>query len=244
MNKAEFLEILRDYLKKDLSENEVNDILRDYEEYFVDGLIEGKNDMEIISALGSPKSISRDIISQIKDNDGVSTSTKDSIEDKIQKGKIKVKEQYKKSKDYISEKLTPDLEGKGNGFSSGFIKIVLTILTILIIIPAFSFAMAILGVGIALVGTLIGFLVSVPFIISIIWSVPQLASLLIFASIGFIGGQILAWQIYILIIKLAKSLVQNYINWIKTRNIYINASKKQDELKKGIFDEEGDDIDE
>ncbi|RRH08087.1 DUF1700 domain-containing protein, partial [Clostridioides difficile] len=54
LNKTEFLEILKDYLKKDFSESEVNDILRDYEEYFVDGLIEGKSDMEIIASLGSP----------------------------------------------------------------------------------------------------------------------------------------------------------------------------------------------
>ena len=37
LNKSEFLEILKDYLGKDFSEYEVNDILRDYEEYFVDG---------------------------------------------------------------------------------------------------------------------------------------------------------------------------------------------------------------
>ena len=69
MNKSEFLEILKDYLRKDFSEYEVNDILRDYEEYFVDGIIEGKSDMEIISALGSPKSIAKDLVSQMKEKD-------------------------------------------------------------------------------------------------------------------------------------------------------------------------------
>ena len=43
MKKEDFLEILRDYLKKGFSEDEVMDILRDYEEYFVDGIIEGKS---------------------------------------------------------------------------------------------------------------------------------------------------------------------------------------------------------
>ena len=65
LNKNEFLEILKDYLRKDFSDDEVNDILRDYEEYFVDGLIEGKSDMEIISALGSPKAIAKELISQV-----------------------------------------------------------------------------------------------------------------------------------------------------------------------------------
>ena len=57
MKKEDFLEILRDYLKKGFSEDEVMDILRDYEEYFVDGIIEGKSEIEIIQSLGSPKEI-------------------------------------------------------------------------------------------------------------------------------------------------------------------------------------------
>ena len=69
MNRKEFLDILRDYLKKDFSEDEINDIIRDYEEYFVNGEIEGKSDLDTIAALGSPKSIARDLINQIKDED-------------------------------------------------------------------------------------------------------------------------------------------------------------------------------
>ena len=37
--------------------DEITDILRDYEEYFVDGIIEGKSEIEIIESLGSPKEI-------------------------------------------------------------------------------------------------------------------------------------------------------------------------------------------
>ena len=55
MKKEDFLEILKDYLKKGFSEDEVTDILRDYEEYFVDGIIEGKSEIDIIQSLGSPK---------------------------------------------------------------------------------------------------------------------------------------------------------------------------------------------
>ena len=61
MKKEDFLEILRDYLKKGFSEDEINEIVRDYEEYFVDGLIEGKTEMEIISSLGSPKEIANEL---------------------------------------------------------------------------------------------------------------------------------------------------------------------------------------
>ena len=64
MKKEDFLEILRDYLKKGFSEDEVMDILRDYEEYFVDGIIEGKSEIEIKSSLGSPKEIAIELLSE------------------------------------------------------------------------------------------------------------------------------------------------------------------------------------
>ena len=62
MRKEDFLEILKDYLKNDFSEDEVIDILRDYEEYFVNGAIEGKSEIEIISSLGSPKEIANELL--------------------------------------------------------------------------------------------------------------------------------------------------------------------------------------
>ena len=64
MKKEDFLEILRDYLKKGFSQDEVNDIVRDYEEYFVDGIIEGNSEMEIISSLGSPKEIANELLAE------------------------------------------------------------------------------------------------------------------------------------------------------------------------------------
>ena len=64
MKKEDFLDILRDYLKKDFSEDEITDILRDYEEYFVDGIIEGKSEIEIIESLGSPKEIASELLAQ------------------------------------------------------------------------------------------------------------------------------------------------------------------------------------
>ena len=73
MKKEDFLEILRDYLKKGFSEDELTDILRDYEEYFVDGIIEGKSEIEIIESLGSPKEIANELLkeSNIKDENKV-----------------------------------------------------------------------------------------------------------------------------------------------------------------------------
>lgn len=87
LSKQEFLEILRDYLKKDFSDDEVNDIIRDYEEYFVDGIIEGKSDMEIISQLGSPKTISEEFVSQIK-GDKISEDNDQIVNKRVLNSKI------------------------------------------------------------------------------------------------------------------------------------------------------------
>ena len=37
---------------------------RDYEEYFVDGIIEGKSEIEIIQSLGSPKEIANELLAE------------------------------------------------------------------------------------------------------------------------------------------------------------------------------------
>ena len=81
MKKEDFLEILRDYLKKGFSEDEVMDILRDYEEYFVDGIIEGKSEIDIIQSLGSPKEIANELLaeSNIKSENKVNLNDKEHV---------------------------------------------------------------------------------------------------------------------------------------------------------------------
>lgn len=61
INKAEYLDVLKDYLLKVYSEEESLDILRDYEEYFLNGKLDGKTEEEIILELGSPKKIVQDL---------------------------------------------------------------------------------------------------------------------------------------------------------------------------------------
>lgn len=57
MNKEEYLHELEVCLKKHLSRGEVEDILRDYGEYFEDGRRLNKTDMEISAKLGAPELI-------------------------------------------------------------------------------------------------------------------------------------------------------------------------------------------
>lgn len=66
MNKLEFLDILKDYLLKSYSKEESLSILRDYEEYFLNGKLDGKTEEEIILELGSPKKIVNDLLYEDK----------------------------------------------------------------------------------------------------------------------------------------------------------------------------------
>ncbi len=248
LNKTEFLEILKDYLKKDFSESEVNDILRDYEEYFVDGLIEGKSDMEIIASLGSPKSIARELILQTKEKDTEEEKiiNTDVLNDKFSKFKSdmkkgysilkdEAKEKYNKSKENINDKLTPSIEEGVGGLSRQVIKVLLVVLSLFLIIPAFAFVCAIISVAIGLICTLIAFVISIPFVIKFITMVPDITMFCIFAIIAFVGLEILAWQILLFVIKLGKQLLGSYINWIKRKNIYINANEKMEKRNKDIL---------
>ena len=67
-----------------------------------------------------------------------------------------------------------------------------------------------------------------PIIINFISQTHEVMGLYIFMSIAFVGGQILAWQIYIFIISIYKTSVNRYKSWMKTRKLYINASKKKE----------------
>ncbi|MDK2563347.1 DUF1700 domain-containing protein [Romboutsia sedimentorum] len=242
MNKKEFLEILKDYLKKNFSEDEINDILRDYEEYFLEGVIEGKSDIEIIAGLGSPKSIANELISETKNNYSSESSKSDNMKDQFNVFKLRAKDKYNDLKVEISEKLTPNIQNNNHNKDRKWIQVILAILSLILIIPAFTIIMTLVCIGIGLVGLLVVYLVTAPFIISFVMGTPQIAILYIFVSITFIGGQIFAWQLYIFVVKLCKKIIKQYINWLKTRNLYINASKKKEKYdnkeKENVFEED------
>ncbi|MDY2794369.1 MAG: DUF1700 domain-containing protein [Peptostreptococcus porci] len=72
MNKKEFLSELRLNLRQtysNIDEKEIEDIVRDYEEYFTDGIIEGKSELELVDSLGDPKKIVEEM--DIYDRDDV-----------------------------------------------------------------------------------------------------------------------------------------------------------------------------
>ena len=69
MNKVEYLDLLKDYLLKAYSEEESLEILTDYEEYFLNGKLDGKTEQEIIIELGSPKKIVNELLGQENSKD-------------------------------------------------------------------------------------------------------------------------------------------------------------------------------
>ena len=211
MKKEDFLEILRDYLKKGFSEDEINEIVRDYEEYFVDGLIEGKTEMEIISSLGSPKEIANELLS----------------ESNI-KNESKIKGKFKSG----LNKFKVNLNDKEHVKSRKKIEILQVLLTIILLPFAFSIVCSTIGVGVVLIGSLLALVAGTPFAISLINVMPEVKLLMVFLFIAYIGFEILIWQLFIAVVKLEKKLFKIYITWIKTNQLYIDGSIKKEEIEK------------
>ena len=67
MNKEQFLKQLNTSLVK-LSQEERQDILQDYEEYFRIGMEKGKTEQEIAESLGNPKQISKELTASYRLN--------------------------------------------------------------------------------------------------------------------------------------------------------------------------------
>lgn len=238
LNKREFLEILKDYLSNHFSDDEVNDILRDYEEYFIDGEIEGKSDIQIIESLGSPKSIVRDLVDEMNSSK-INSSNKrfDKIYDNLNKVKLKFRDRYQKSKEIINNKLTPNLKNDEEGLSTKLIKILLTVLSAGLVFIGVLFVLFMIFIGMGIIAS------NIAFVTLIITSGPLFALdksitlLIIFTSITILGFDILGIQVYIYLLKLGKKLYKRYINWLKNKKIYINAKERKVNYK-------GDDIDE
>lgn len=89
MNKLDYLDMLKDYLLKSYSEEECLEIIRDYEEYFLNGKLDGKTEQEIILELGSPKKVVEELICEDRvsksKNNGVFSGVKNKFENWFEK---------------------------------------------------------------------------------------------------------------------------------------------------------------
>lgn len=216
MKKQDFLEILRDYLKNNFSSEEVEDIIRDYEEHFIEGAIEGKTELEIISGLGSPKSIAEAL---------------------LEENGVKIKEKTSKLNSIIKElqnKFKINLNEDNHVNSRKRVKLKKVIVTMALAPIAIGVAMSTVGIGVGLVASILGGVASIPFVASFAKIMPELSYTTIFGGIAFVGFEILIWQLFFGVVKQEFKILRKYRNWMGLTNKYINASEMIEESKKEV----------
>ena len=64
MNKLEYLRTMENALQNDLPQQEVDEIMRDYAEYFAEGASQGKTDDEIAANLGDPVEVAQQVVAE------------------------------------------------------------------------------------------------------------------------------------------------------------------------------------
>lgn len=231
MSKNDFLDILRDYLKGFFSELEINDILRDYEEFFLNGELQGKSDEEIIKSLGSPKSIANELIEEMKGQRKTTVNTNNEFKDKLSKRAKSLWENIKRQGKKIGNKTKEFLDSNSviNGkISSAGVKLIIVVISVMLFFPALAIAITMIFSGLGLIGVsianFIGYL-GAAFLCGINISMGVFG---FFACIAWTGFIILGWTVYCLVYKGLKYLVVQYISWIKTRNMYIRVKNEQE----------------
>ncbi|WP_346868847.1 DUF1700 domain-containing protein [Clostridium sp. UBA5119] len=231
MTKNDFLDILRDYLKGAFSELEINDILRDYEEFFLNGELQGKSDEEIIKTLGSPKSIAKELTEEMKGQGKSTSSSNSELKDKVSKDAKNiwknVKRQGKKAGNKTKEFLDSNSVINGKISSAG-VKLIIVVISVLLFFPALTIVISMITSGLGLVGmsiaNFIGYL-GAAFLCGIDISMGVFGFFVCIAWTGFI---ILCWILYCLVYKGLKYLVVQYISWVKTRNMYVRVKNQQE----------------
>lgn len=212
MNKRKFIDELKYYLRLaywDKNSTEIDDIIRDYEEYFREGMDAGKSEDEISSSLGRPK----DIVDEI-------------IRVDIDDGKYKMEDFYAYNNDVDRKLATQEINAnsvnrgkkydKRNYLHSAikFIKVVFLILFDLIYFPTVvSMCLSLMGLG-------VGAFIIIPYISELYVQIGQNRLALIFMILlGF--GLILFFA----------SLMFYLIKFGLRFNSYIFSNTKSKEVK-------------
>jgi len=222
LRKEDFLEILKDYLKKDFSEDEIIDILRDYEEYFVNGAIEGKSEMEIISSLGSPKEIANELLAESN------IKNENKSKGKLESFFIDIKGRFKS----WLNRFKVNLNDKNHVASRKKIEVMQILITIILIPIAFSIVTTTIAYGVSLIASVLAMIIGAPFMVGLMKVMPEIKMVIIFGLMAYIGLEILMWQLFIFVVKLEKKGLKIYMTWLKTNKLYIDGSIKKEKLDK------------
>lgn len=221
MSKVEFLDILQDYLTGNFSESDIIDILRDYEEFFINGELEGKSQENICKMLGSPKRVAKELIREMKGATKEETRSfvKENLDELKKNGRI----YFNKANKKVGKFLNSDSIINGSR-SSTCVKTIIYIATgMLILLGLFMIPVFIVITFGLIVGSLVNVLGYIGGIL--LFSVNNyIAITCIFGSIFLTGLIILGWTIYVNIIKYIKIFIVKYKGWIKKKFMYLRAS--------------------
>ncbi|MGL4990815.1 MAG: DUF1700 domain-containing protein [Sarcina sp.] len=131
MNKKEYMDILTDYLSDSVTSEEKQEILRDVEEMIEDGKLSGYSEESVVSKLGSPKELVREIKGddfEIIEDSIINKKELDRKLDKIKKSSNNVwekcKEKFTKTKENLlnKEKVTVGTKIENDEFDLDFDK--------------------------------------------------------------------------------------------------------------------------
>lgn len=194
MSRYEYLKKLEGYLLRYLSREEVNEIMRDYGEYFSEGEQTGKTEAQIIAELGDPETAARQIILESKPGTAINF-------------------------DSNTEKAKKAADEAAGFFKTTAGKIVIVVLAILTAPIWLSAVGSIIGAILAVAGVLFGLLgaggiiiiagiVLTVISIMLIPALPVSAiALLVVLSLGFISGGIFGIAITLILARLCWRLL-------------------------------------
>lgn len=221
MNKVEYLDMLKDYLMKYYSEEEIFEILRDYEEYFVNGKLDGKTDSEIILELGSPKKIVLDLIEEdgVEKNDLFSN-----LKDRFYKWYDRrfFEKVQKKSSEIVDEGKTVVKRNKST-ISFIFTNILLLILHFIMFCIVMTLVCFLISMVLLTIAGVVTAIVLTPVTINGLSFLTMSYAWIIFPILLAIGLFILMSILIYYFSKFLYKFILEYINWVKVQMMYKRA---------------------
>lgn len=224
MRKDDFLEILRDYLKQGFNPYEIENIICQYESYFLEGYLQDKDDLQIIDSLKSPKAIAEELFRQKKYENIKEEKIKNKIKILFLNLKNNIKNFYTKTIKYIDTKLTPDIKSP-NKLNKFYIRLIIYLMSFILFCIYFLMMFVIIFIIIFSIILSVALLLIFIQLMDFYKDVLQILLLLFFNLIFFIGSEILFWQLFISIIRVILKGIKKYCNWLRTKKLYFKVKK-------------------
>lgn len=237
VNKSEFLDMLKDYLLKYYSEEETLDILRDYEEYFLNGKLDGKTEQEIILELGSPKKIVENLI----DEDGVEkNSIFSNLKDRFYRWYDKrFFEKVQKTGNNLKNGTNEAGKEDRLNFSYIFTNVFLFFLNIFVFFAVLICVGILVGMVLLTLGGVVTAVLLTPVTLNGLSFLSMSYAWIIFPVILAIGLFIIMSVLIYYFFKFLSQFILEYLNWVKTQMMYKKVARENtmDNNTKKVKDE-------